>query len=294
MSIAGGVHKAVLRGAEIGCTAVQVFTKSNRQWSYDTDFSEETKTAFAETLKNTNISGTVSHAAYLINIGSPKKETEDKSVKALAAELQRCGNLGIPYVVLHPGSHLDGDKETCLQQIARNIDAVMQDAPDNVWLLLETMAGQGSSVGSTFTELASIYDKLKTTRNIGYCFDTCHAFAAGYTFNTQESYTNMWNQFDTYLDLNRLKAIHLNDSKKAAGSCVDRHEHIGHGEMGIEPFRLLMNDTRFFGIPKILETPKDSPEDDIRNLQALYDTLTDQHKQEIAVHFPKRDEIKQG
>jgi len=286
MSAAGGVDKAVERGAQLGCTAIQVFTRSNRQWSFDTEVSQATIDQFRQRQSETRVSCVVSHAAYLINIGSPKKETEDKSVRSLIAEMERCGKLGIPYVVFHPGSATDGDKKACIRRIARNIDTIMQHTPDNVWLLIETMAGQGSSVGHRFSELAEICDQTSYNRNIGFCFDTCHAFAAGYAFDTPDRYQDMWDNFDAYLGLDRLHVIHINDSQKSKGSRVDRHEHIGQGRMGIEPFRLLMNDKRFFHIPKILETPKDNAEDDIRNLRLLYHILDDQHKREIKIQFP--------
>jgi len=288
MSIAGGVYNAIYRGDTLGCTAVQVFTRSNRQWSFDTTYTQEEKQKLAQALADTGVSSVTSHAAYLINIGAAKPDVEDKSVRALAAELQRCGELDIPYVVFHPGSYTGGDKQTSMQRIAQNIEAIMQDAPDNVTLLLENMAGQGSQVGNTFEELATICDQIRNTKNIGFCFDTCHAFAIGYEFDTQEKYEQMWQSFDQYLGLDRLKVIHLNDSQKQGGSCVDRHEHIGKGRMGITPFKHIMNDERFFQTPKILETPKDHAEDDVRNLQTLYNVLTDQHKQKIRVYFPKK------
>jgi len=287
MSIAGGAYKAIQRGADIGCTAIQVFTRSNRQWAFDTDYQQETIDTFNKVLDKTQVAEVVSHASYLVNLASPNADTEEKSIKALAAELSRCGKLGIPYVVLHPGSYLDADKETAIKQVAQHIDTIMKDAPSNVWLLLENMAGQGSSLGRTFQELNAICENLSTTKQIGFCFDTCHAFAAGYDFATEEAYENMWQEFDTYLDLNRLKTIHFNDSKKEKGSTVDRHEHIGKGAMGLEPFRLLMNDERFFTTPKLLETPKDNiPDDDVENLKTLYSLLSNQHKETIAVNFP--------
>jgi len=288
MSIAGGIHKAIYRGEELGCTAIQVFTRSNRQWSFDTTYAQEQKDAFHAALQETNVQHVVSHAAYLINVGSPNESTEDKSVRALEAELKRCSEIGIPYVVLHPGSYKGGDKQACLRQISRNLDTVMRNAPDNVWLLLETMAGQGSSIGTTFDEIAHICDNIPHNNNIGFCFDTCHAFAAGYTFDDADSYAHMWQTFDQHLGIDKLHTIHLNDSKKQAGSYVDRHEHIGQGRMGLDPFRYLMNDKRLFHIPKILETPKDAPDDDPRNLRVLYQLLTDQHKREITVYFPKQ------
>jgi len=273
MSIAGGLEKAVLAGASIGCSTIQIFTKSNRQWSAK-KLSDSEIDIYKETLTRISINPIIAHTAYLINIGSPNKDIEKKSIASLAEEIERCDQLSIPYLVLHPGSYVDGNRHDCLERIIENLNTVIQKK-DTTMVLLELMAGQGSTVCSTFEELEYIYKRIDNKKNVGICFDTCHAWAAGYDFNTTQTYENMWRHFDATLGLKNLKVIHINDSKSIRGSHLDRHETIGKGTIGLEAFEMMMNDTDLFDIPKILETPKNSLEDDIYNMNILKELISE-------------------
>jgi deoxyribonuclease IV len=273
ISVAGGLDKAFDRAESIGCTTMQIFTKSNRQW-FCKPLTDEEIQAFKKRWKSSSINPIIVHAAYLINIASSNPEIAEKSKKALIQELTRCEQLGIPYLVLHPGSNGE-DTQSALSRVTKQLDAVLQAVPGKSMILLETMAGQGSNLCATFEELATIYKQVTHKDRIGICFDTCHAFAAGYDLKTKEGYEKTWEQFDLLLGMKLLKAIHLNDSKKELGSRVDRHEHIGKGVLTDEAFRLLLNDKRLLNIPKILETPKDSLAEDLKNMQHIV-TLLDQ------------------
>lgn len=267
MSIAGGVEQALYRGAALGCTAIQIFTSSNRQWNTK-EFSSESIMAFKQAQTETNITTVIAHASYLINLGSISAEIVQKSAQALHYELIRCNQLGIRYLVLHPGSGAMPDIE-CLKQIATELSQILKKDATQVTILLENTAGQGSSVGYSFEHLAYLRKSIVPSERIGICFDTCHAYAAGYDFSTPQNYQAMWDTFDSLIGLEHLRALHLNDSKKGLNSHVDRHEDIGKGCLGLEPFRLIMNDERFFDRAKILETPKESPEEDRMNLAVL-------------------------
>ena len=269
MSIAGGVKNALIAGESIGCTAIQIFTASNRQWSFKT-IDKSAVQEFIKQQQQSSIQIVASHASYLINLGSPKKDIVEKSRQALAAELARCEQLAIPYAVVHPGACLGTDETECLDRIADNISLVLEESPGKCMILLENTAGQGSNVGYTFEQLGYIRAHVKEKKRVGICFDTCHACAAGYSFNTQADYQKMWHDFDNFVGIENLKIIHLNDSMKPCGSRVDRHEHIGKGTIGLEAFRYIMNDDIFVEIPKILETPKEKDlKDDKINLATL-------------------------
>lgn len=286
ISIAGGFEQAIIRGESIGCTAIQIFTKSNRQWNAK-PIPQETSTLFKEAVRASSIQTVIAHAAYLINIGSPHNETRNKSIQSLMQELHRCQQLTIPYLVLHPGSRGSSSSKECLTAIAQALNQVLDTVPGTTMILLETMAGQGSNVCYHFEQLASVYELCHHKDRIGICFDTCHAFAAGYDLTTQSSYQETWKRFDHILGLDLLKAIHINDSKKGCGARVDRHEHIGKGMIGNECFQLLFNDTRFFTIPKILETPKDSLADDLRNIQHIESLITLKTKDFFRIAIPE-------
>jgi len=277
ISIEGGLEKAIERGASIGCTTIQIFTKSNRQW-FAKKITEKEIEAFKHTQKRYSIAPIVTHCSYLLNIGSPRKEVQSKSIKALSDELDRCNLLGIPYLVLHPGARLTSDLDTCIKTIALNLDIALEKSPGKTMVLLETMAGQGSVVGSTLEEIAQIRKLAKEKKRIGVCLDTCHVFAAGYNLTTKTTYKNLWNNFDKVIGLKQLKVIHINDSKKELSSKIDRHEEIGKGKIGLESFKLLLNDERFFATPKILETPKTSLEDDKKNMEKLKKLLSKKTK----------------
>jgi len=280
MSIAGGLDQALVRGKSIGCTTIQIFTKSNRQWAAK-KLTDDDIEKFKKTQKEFGISPVVAHSSYLINLGSPKKDISEKSTDALAIELERCEALGIPYLILHPGSCLTSSEEECIKQIAQNLNKVFQRAPGKTMVLLETMAGQGSIIGYKFEQLAQIIKLTKNKKRIGVCLDTCHVFAAGYDFRIKKKYEDMWKEFDKTIGLKKLKVIHINDSGRDLGARVDRHTDIGKGKIGLEGFKLLFNDPRFFDIPKLLETPKDLA-DDKRNINTIKKLLTAKTKKELS------------
>ncbi len=272
MSIAGGVWKALLRGAEIKCTAIQLFTKNASQWR-SPPISDEAVERFQEAQSQTGIFPVVAHDAYLINLASPDKELYSKSIQAFRDEISRCERLAIPYLVAHPGSHLGAGEEEGIRRIVEALDFIReQEGASRVKLLLENTAGQGKNIGYRFEHLRDIIGGVRDGSWLGVCFDTCHAFAAGYDLRTKADYEDTWKVFSRTIGLKRLHAIHMNDSKKGLGCRVDRHEHIGKGHLGLESFRLIMNDPRFEKIPKLLETPKEEGEltdMDRRNLAVL-------------------------
>lgn len=271
VSIQGGFYKAVENGIEIGATTIQFFTKSNRQW-YAKPITTDDIKKYKETLKASSIKEVVVHAPYLINLCSSSPETQQKSIDGLVQEIERCAALSIPYLILHPGSHPDAQKG--VELIAQNIEHVLEKTKDlSVTILLETMAGQGDTIG-TLEELQAVYSAIKTKRRVGFCLDTCHIFAQGYSFSTSAEYKKLKKDLEMHLGTNNIKVIHVNDSKKECGSHVDRHEHIGKGKIGLEAFAHIMNDADFTHVPKILETPKDrEPEDDIENINTLLSLL---------------------
>lgn len=289
MSVSGGYEQAIKRGESIGCTAIQIFTKSNRQW-YAKPILESDALIFKRTLQQSSIRSIIAHASYLINVGSSQKATEEKSITALIDELERCELLGIKALVLHPGSTGTLTKEEGIEQISNNLNKALEQTTSSTMILLENMAGQGSAIGSTFQELALIRNNIHHKNRIGFCFDTCHAFATGYDISTQGTYNNVWKSFDTIIGLEHLKAIHLNDSKQKLGSHRDRHEHIGKGYIGLKGFEYLINDPQLIDIPKILETPKESLEDDFKNLQLLKELLNSHLQEQLEEEELKKKE----
>jgi deoxyribonuclease-4 len=282
ISTSGGLHKSLERGASIGCTTMQIFTKSNRQWNAKKLTLDEIA-EFKQAVKKHDIDPIVVHCTYLINIGSPNQETGKKSLAALVMELQRCQELGLKYLVLHPGSHLNTDEDSALERIAQNIDAAFEAVPGDSMILLETMAGQGSGTCYKFEHIAKVRMLSKHKRRVGVCLDTCHTFVAGYDMRTKKEYEKMWQHFDETIGLDHLKVLHVNDSKKDLGSRVDRHEDLGKGKIGLEGFRLLFNDERFFAIPKIIETPKADLCDDLRNMQTAVNLLSQETREKLKV-----------
>lgn len=267
VSAAGGSVHALEEGLALGCNVLQFFTANNRQWSFKLiadDQVHEYRTQFKKTSFKVMI-----HAVYLINLGSSNKDVLVKSKKALLFELGRCEQLRIPYLVMHPGSRINLPETKCLEQIAALLDEVFDEAGGSCHILLENTAGQGTSVGHMFEQLATIRMLSKHKRRLGFCFDTCHAHAAGYCFTDEKGYHAMWNHFDSVLGISHLKAMHLNDSERECGSRVDRHAGIGKGTIGFEAFRLLLNDKRFEMVPKVIETPRESFDDHVRNLAVL-------------------------
>ncbi len=286
ISTAGGFDQAIARGESIGCTTIQIFTKNNRQWSAP-PLSVSAITAFKNAVEHSSIKIVIAHAAYLINLGSSANEIRNKSLHAVIDELERCHQLNIPYLVLHPGAKGDTPELDCLTRIADQLDLALSKANSTTMILLETMAGQGNSICATFEQLAYIYDRVTHKKRIGICFDTCHIFVAGYDLRTESTYHKTWQAFDTILGLNLLKAIHLNDSKKPLGSRVDRHEDIAKGMIGANAFKLLINDARFFNIPKILETPKEGLIDDWRNMRTIEGLISPENKNLLRIDIPQ-------
>lgn len=270
MSIAGGLHKAIDRAAAAGCGTLQIFTRSSNQWK-GKPVSDADAELFRSTFAASGLHEVISHDIYLINLAAPPGETRDKSLAAFADEMLTCAKLGINKIVMHPGSHTSDTPEVGLQRVIDAFDQLFSTVPQyQGQVLLETTAGQGTNLGRHFEELRSIIDGSRHPERFAVCFDTCHTFAAGYDTTTGQGYQAVMEEFDRVLGLQRLQCFHLNDSKKGLGSRVDRHEQIGQGMLGLEPFRHLMNDPRFTRIPKILETPKgDNEEMDQVNLALL-------------------------
>jgi deoxyribonuclease IV len=255
-SIAGGYDKAVQLARLCGCDCVQLFTKNNNQWAAR-NISPDDARRFRAALDTLDIIHPLAHDSYLINLASPDGRLWRKSVDAFVAELHRAEILGIPYVVTHPGAFTTVDEETGLQNIIHALDEVSAQAANlRARCLLETTAGQGTALGWRFEQLAAMLAGVKHPDHFGICFDTCHVFAAGYPLGTPKEYRATMAAFDRLIGLDRIKAFHLNDSRRELGSHVDRHEHIGRGHLGIEPFRLLLSDRRFRNVPMYLETPK--------------------------------------
>jgi deoxyribonuclease-4 len=270
MSIAGGVYNSLTFGKELGCTTIQIFTKNNNQWKAKELTGEDVK-KFKENQKKTGISPVVGHNGYLINLASPKEAIYRQSLDSMLIELKRAELLALPYLVIHPGSHLGTGEKAGIKKIARSIDWLHRETKGfRVKICLETTAGQGSAIGFRFEQIAEIIERVKENQRLGVCYDTCHTFAAGYDIRTKTSYESTFKEFDKLIGLEKLKVFHMNDSMKDLNSRVDRHQHIGEGKIGLEGFRLLMNDPRWEKIPKILETPKEGgTEKDKKNLNVL-------------------------
>lgn len=272
MSIAGGVCNALKSAHAHGMGTVQLFTKNSNQW-VGKPFAPDEPAAFRKELRRTGLKFATSHDSYLINMATADPALWRRSVEAFVDELDRAEALGLTYLVTHPGAHVGCGDDGGLANVTRAIDEVHRRRPDaKVKVLLELTAGQGTCLGHRFEHLAAILDRVQEPRRLGVCLDTCHVFAAGYAFATEDEYAAMMDEFDRVIGLRKLKVFHLNDSKKPCGSRVDRHEHIGRGHIGLEPFRRIVNDPRFQKTPMILETPKedaDGTEMDPVNLATL-------------------------
>ena len=274
MSIAGGVDNAVLQGKEVGCDTVQLFTKSSRQW-VSKPLGKDEIARFHRAKKETGLNTVVAHDSYLYNFAAPDDVLRKKSVAGLIDEMERCEALGVMYLIAHPGAHVGTGEEAGIQTIAKSIDEMHKACPGyETKLAIEITAGQGSNLGYRFQQVRQIIDASKNSDQLRVCFDTEHAFAAGYDLRTKEGYERTFAEFDETIGLEILVAFHLNDAKKDLGCRVDRHEHIGKGFIGLEAFRLLMNDKRFWGLPMCLETPKsDDCHEDRENLATLRNLL---------------------
>jgi deoxyribonuclease IV len=268
MSISGGIAKAVVRAQEVGCEAMQIFTKNSNQWKAKPLTAAEGK-AFRDACQAAGIGPVIAHSAYLINLAAPDDALYEKSIQAFLDELQRCELLGIPYLVVHPGAHMGAGEEHGLKRIAAAIDRMHRDSPTvQAAIVLEVTAGQGTALAYQFEHFVAILDQVDEPDRLGFCLDTCHLLAAGYDFRTREGYEQMMQAWGDLVGIERIRVIHLNDSKKELGSRVDRHEHIGQGHIGTKGFEFLLNDRRLAAVPMILETPKDDNAD-VRNLATL-------------------------
>lgn len=268
VSTSGGVDKAPVNGARIGCEAIQIFTKNQRQWKTKSLSEAEIKNYRSE-IQRSQIQLTVSHDSYLINLASPEDDILKRSKEAFEDEVERCEQLEIPYLIFHPGSHVGSGEKAGLKRIAESINSTLDKKPGyKTQLLLETTAGQGTNLGYRFEQLAEILEFIKEKDRVGICVDSCHIFAAGYDIRTADAYQSTLKQLEEVIGLRKLRAFHLNDSKTPLGSRVDRHEHIGQGHIGVEAFRLIVNDERFQGLPMVIETPGEQ-EDFVRNLKRL-------------------------
>jgi deoxyribonuclease-4 len=257
MSIAGGLHNALLIAQKYGCQTVQLFSKNASQWSAP-DLSAEQAALFRRTLKQTRLRMPIVHDSYLINLASPDETLQRRSIEAFIVEMERAEQIGARYLVMHPGAHMGIGEEAGLARVSAALDEVhARCAGFRVMVLLETTAGQGTTLGHRFEHLARILETVADPGRLGVCLDTCHVFAAGYALAPEAEYRASMHGFDRLIGLGKLKAFHLNDSRKPLGSRVDRHAHIGQGCLGLEPFRLLVNDERFRNRPMVLETPKE-------------------------------------
>lgn len=293
MSISGGLYRAVESAQAAGCQCVQIFTKNSNQWKGKA-LTQKDIDLFKEAQERCGISHPISHDSYLINLGAPADELWLKSIAAFEDELLRAEALGIPFVVTHPGSYTTSSPQEGLDRIAEGLIRVLEHTEGiKTRCLLENTAGQGTNLGFELEHLAFIMERVEGRKptessgddfRLGVCFDTCHAFAAGYDFSTPEKYTEMTAHFDSIIGLHRFRAFHINDAMKDLGSRVDRHAHIGCGKIPVESFRLLLSDPRFENVPKYLETPKGTLKDeengteedwDIVNLRTLRGLLSE-------------------
>ena len=270
-SIAGGVYNAIYFAQRATCDTVQMFNKSNNQWRAKKLGTEEVDKFFAAQ-EETGVGVACSHAGYLINLASPDEALNQKSYDSFREEMERCNLLKITNLVIHPGSHVGSGEEAGLNRIAANLNRVLGELKGNiVTICLETTAGQGSNLGYTFEQIAYLIDKTEDKAHVGVCMDSCHVFAAGYPLIDPADYKKTMKSFDDIVGIDKLRVLHLNDSKKGLGSKVDRHEHIGKGEIGLEGFRNIVNDKRLAKIPIVIETPKEDDElaTDAKNLKIL-------------------------
>jgi len=270
MSIAGSIDLSVDRAKERSCDTFQIFTRNPRGWKFKKLRSEEAQ-LFKDKLSASGIGPVISHMPYLPNLASPSKAVHKRSVRTLVTEVGRCQLLGIPYLVTHLGSHLGRGLEIGHDRIVEAIDTALATPAENVMILLENTAGTKNSTGTSFEEIARILDRIQVQNRVGVCFDTSHAFAAGYELRSEKALNETFERFENVLGLDRLRVIHLNDSKGGLGSHIDRHEHIGLGYIGEKGFKIILKHHLFQEVPLILETPIDSRRDDFGNIAKVRD-----------------------
>ncbi len=276
VSTAGGLDKSIERALTIGATAMQIFVKNNMQWFAAAPFAEAELRAFHEHADREKVAAVFGHSGYMINLAAVNPEFLEKSRRALTEELLRADQLRLPFLVLHPGAHMGAGVETGLAAVVESLDAVFAENPQiKTRVALETTAGQGSSLGCEFAHLAFILQNVREPERLCVCVDTAHLFAAGYDLSTVPKTAEVFSEFDRVIGHKHLAALHLNDSKTALGSRVDRHEHIGKGTIGLEAFRFVMTSPLFPKIPKVLETPKGKEmTEDVENLATLRGLMT--------------------
>ena len=265
VSIAGSIAKAVGRAESVSCDTFQIFSRNPRGWAWK-DLAEEDILAFRNALKKASIFPPVDHMPYLPNLAGPNPEHYEKSIATLTAELRRCGQLGIPFLVTHLGHHPGMTIEEGRKNVIRAINLALGEAPDDVMLLLENTAGEKNGVGNTFEDISAVLDGVVDRRRTGVCFDTCHAFGAGYDLRTDETIEETTGRFDEVIGLGEIRVIHCNDSKGELGSGLDRHEHIGMGSIGEAGFRSILRHEPFSCLPLVCETPVDARRDDAGNI----------------------------
>lgn len=269
VSIAGGVDLAIARGFALRCEAIQIFNKNNNQWKAFT-LADDVVVRYKQALKACAIHPVVSHASYLINLATTDRALWEKSRDSFAEELERCDRLGVPYLVVHPGSHMGAGEETGIARVAQALNEIYARHKFKCVTCIEHTAGQGNHIGYKFEHLGAIRKQMNNKKKFGVCLDTCHLVAAGYDYSTPEKYAAMMRAFDKTVGLKTLKVVHFNDSKTPLGSRVDRHDHIGKGTVGKSGFRSFLTDPRLAEIPGLLETPTDGTgKDEKRNLGAL-------------------------
>jgi deoxyribonuclease-4 len=272
MSIAGGCEKAVWAASKIGFQTVQLFTKNNNQWNAPS-LTDAQCASFRQALAETGVANPVAHTSYLINLASPDATLWKRSIDAMTIEVERCQALGIGDLVVHPGAHMGAGEEKGLARVAKALDTIHKRTHGaSVTIDLETTAGQGTCLGHRFEHLSGILSRVKAPERLAVCVDTCHIFAAGYSLGTKDEYDETLGSLERIVGLGLVRVWHLNDSRGACGSRLDRHAGIGRGLLGLGAFRNLVNDSRFFTIPMILETPKgieEGEELDTLNLRAL-------------------------
>jgi len=276
MSIAGGITRAIERAVEFRCDVLQLFVKNASQWN-GRALTPEAAGEFREARIEADLQKVIAHDSYLINLASPDDSLRQRSLAAFIDEIERSDRLGLDFLVTHPGAHCGSGEAEGIRRAAESLNAALEGTPDStVRVCLETTAGQGTSLGARFEEIRDILDLIHQRERVAVCLDTCHVFAAGYDLRAAEGYEDVFQQFDRTIGLEQLAVMHLNDSKKGLGSRVDRHEHIGEGQIGPDAFARLVNDQRFTRLPKILETPKgDDGEWDHKNLAKLRSMVRD-------------------
>lgn len=270
VSIAGGLERALERGAAVGCDVIQIFSRSNQQWAAR-PIDAEAVAAWRAARVRTGVEPMMVHACYLLNLAAPRKWLREKSYRALAEELERCALLGIPHLVIHPGAHCGDGEAAGVARIAAAIERAYAAQPDNpTRLLLENTAGQGTCIGHSFEHLRDIIGAMKSGADrVGVCIDTAHTLAAGFDITTVDGWERTFERLEATVGCDRVAGFHVNDSKTPVGSRVDRHEHLGRGHLGLGAVRCLVNDPRFAGLPMVIETPKPSDDADRVNLAIL-------------------------